>query len=104
MNKLKLKVIALLVGVLITLLTGYANTLQLIGATHFGYPLTWLTQRVIAPIYNPWFINYFNFVVDVLVWSVLTWIVLDVLQRHVARASPAPRHAVKKGHARRRRR
>ena len=103
MNKLKLKVIALLVGVLITLLTGYASTLQLIGATHFGYPLTWLTQRVIAPIYNPWFINYFNFVVDALVWSVLAWVLLDVMQRHAPR-SPAPRHAVKKRHAQRRRR
>ena len=103
MKKLKLKVIAVLLGVLITLLTGYASTLQLIGATNFGYPLTWLTQRVIAPIYNPWFINYFNFAVDILIWSVLAWILFDVMQRHASRAS-APRPAVKKGHVKRRRR
>ena len=103
MYKLKLKVIAVLLGVLITLLTGYASTLQLIGATNFGYPLTWLTQRVIAPIYNPWFINYFNFVVDILVWSFLAWVLLDVTQRHSPR-SPAPKINAKKVRLKRRRR
>ena len=98
-----MKVIAILVGVLITLLTGYASTLRLIGATNFGYPLTWLTQRVIAPIYNPWFINYFNFVVDILVWSLSAWVLLDVMQRHATR-SLTPRHTVKKRPTKRRRR
>lgn len=102
MNMLKLKVVSLLTGILITLLTGYVHTVQLIGGTQYGYPLTWLVQRVLAPIYNPWFINYFNFVIDVLIWSFLAWVVLEVVQRHMKHASP--RSKQKKVPARRRRR
>jgi hypothetical protein len=73
--------IAIVGGVLLTLLTGvFSNTPEMmVGATHYGYPLPWLVRMIVAPEYFPWVVEYVNLVADVIVWSVIVGIVLLVV-------------------------
>lgn len=70
-------------GELITLLTGVVDSTppMLVGATHYGYPFAWLFRLVLAPEYNPWRIDLFNFIADIVVWSVIVAIVVFVVAR-----------------------
>jgi hypothetical protein len=75
----KILLFAIIGGVLITLLTGLIPNTRLLGATHFGYPLTWLIRLAIAPQIFPWRINALYLVVDTIVWSIIIGITLFVL-------------------------
>lgn len=68
-------------GALLTLVTGlFSNTPPMIvGATHYGYPLPWLTRLIIAPQYFPWRVNYVNLIGDISVWSIILGVVLLIL-------------------------
>ena len=68
-------------GVIITLLTGLAPVRMLVGATHYGYPFSWLTRLVIAPEHFPWRVNALTLIVDIIVWSLVIGIVQLVLAR-----------------------
>jgi len=68
-------------GVVITLLTGLARVRMLAGATHYGFPFSWLIRLVIAPEYSPWRVNVLNLVADLIVWSIVIRLVLLVLAR-----------------------
>jgi len=65
-------------GIVITLLTGMMNSTpgQLVGATWYGYPTSWIIRMVVAPQYNPWSFQAANFVIDVVVWFVVVAVVL----------------------------
>jgi hypothetical protein len=82
MNSIKNTVISVVSGAVITAITGEFNSTpgQLIGASWYGYPLSWLTKRVLAPQYNPWFINYTNLVGDVLIWSGIVCVILILIK------------------------
>lgn len=71
-------VLAVVGGVVITLLTGLIENMpaMLVGAVHYGYPLAWLTRLVIAPEFNPWRVDYVNLVIDFVVWAVVVWLIL----------------------------
>jgi hypothetical protein len=79
--KARTVLIAIVGGVLLTLLTGlFSNTPEmLVGATHYGYPLPWLVRMIVAPQYFPWVIDYVNLVADVIVWSIIVGIILLVV-------------------------
>ncbi len=79
MHKSMVVIISVLLGILITLLTGFLSTSHLLGATHYGFPSTWMVYMVVSPVYNPVALNYTNFVIDVAVWSVVAWVVLSLL-------------------------
>ncbi len=81
--KLKVLVGSIFGGVVITLLTGLlSNTpTMMVGAVHFGYPLPWLIRLVVAPQYYPWRVNELNFIADCVLWSVITGVLLLVLER-----------------------
>jgi hypothetical protein len=81
MNGLKRSAEAFVCGVAITLITGAFNTTPggLVGATWYGFPVTWLSRLVIAPQYFPWRVNWVGFIADVIVWMILVWIVSFVL-------------------------
>lgn len=78
MKTLKLVGTSIVGGVVITLVTGLFQTSQLIGASWYGYPLTWLYYRVLAPQYNPWVPSYPNLVVDIIFWTLIIAIILFV--------------------------
>ena len=83
MNNVKMIVLAVVVGVAVTLLTGlFDNTpAMLVGATHYGYPLAWLVRMIVAPEYNPWVVRPLRLIVDIVAWTVLAWVILFVIAR-----------------------
>jgi len=72
--------IAIMGGVVITLLTGLVpNTPpMLVGAHWYGYPLPWLFRLVVAPEYFPWKADPVNLIADIIVWAVIVGIILLV--------------------------
>lgn len=65
------------------LLTGlFSNTPQMmVGAEWFGFPLAWLIRMIVAPEYNPWRIEFVNFLADVVVWSVILLVIVFILEK-----------------------
>jgi large-conductance mechanosensitive channel len=72
-----------LCGVILTLLTGLVESTppMLVGAVWHGYPLAWLFRMVVAPQYNPWKVDFGNFIADVVVWFVIVAIVAFIAAR-----------------------
>ena len=83
MNTTNRLVVSILGGEIITLLTGlFSNTPQmLVGAEHFGFPLAWLIRMIVAPEYNPWRIEFVNFLADVVVWSVILLVIVFIVEK-----------------------
>jgi hypothetical protein len=54
---------------------------MLAGAVHYGFPIAWLFQMIVAPEYNPWRIDFLKFLVDVVVWSVILLVIVCVLEK-----------------------
>jgi len=76
-------ILSVIGGVILTLLTGLiSNTPPMfVGATHYGYPLAWLVQLVLAPEYFPWQVNVLNLIVDIVIWIIIVGIIATVLTR-----------------------
>ena len=83
MNTTNHLVVSILGGEIITLLTGlFSNTPQmLVGAEHYGFPLAWLIRMIVAPEYNPWRIEFVNFLADVVVWSVILLVIVFIVEK-----------------------
>ena len=83
MNTTNRLVVSILGGEIITLLTGlFSNTPQmLVGAEHYGFPLAWLIRMIVAPEYNPWRIEFVNFIADVVVWSVILLVIVFIVEK-----------------------
>ena len=83
MNTTKRLVVSIIGGVIITLLTGlFPSTPQmLVGAEWYGFPLAWLIRMVVAPEYNPWRVEYLNFIADVVVWSVILLVIVFIVDK-----------------------
>jgi hypothetical protein len=79
----RVTITAIVVGAFLALLTGlFSNTPPLIvGATHYGYPLPWLSRLIIAPQYFPWQVNVVNLIGDILFWSIVVGLILLILRR-----------------------
>ena len=78
MNRTTLLVLSLLAGVGLTLLTGLFVQRSPLGATHFGYPLAWVVRMVVPPETNPWRIRWLGLGIDVLFWTVVVRIAVEV--------------------------
>ena len=83
MNTTKRLVVSIIGGVIITLLTGlFSSTPQmLVGAEWYGFPFAWLIRMVVAPEYNPWRVEYLNFIADVVVWSVILLVIVFIVDK-----------------------
>ena len=83
MNTTNRLVVSILGGEIITLLTGlFSNTPEmLLGAEHYGFPLAWLIRMIVAPEYNPWRIEFVNFLADVVVWSVILLVIVFIVEK-----------------------
>lgn len=82
MNNIKTVVVGVVAGAVITLATGLLQVtpVGLVGASWYGYPEGWLIRRVLAPQYNPWYVNYPGLITDLVAWIVLALIVLLAIQ------------------------
>jgi hypothetical protein len=76
-------IIAIVVGVVITLVTGLVDHTPsgLMGASWYGYPLAWLVQMVVAPQYFPWVVRPLRLIVDLVFWIVIVWIILFAISK-----------------------
>jgi len=74
---------AIVVGVIITLLTGLIGHTpeMLVGAVYYGYPFAWLEMMVVAPQYFPWVVRPLRFILDIVVWTVVFWVILFVVSK-----------------------
>jgi hypothetical protein len=83
MNTTNRLVVSILGGEIVTLLTGlFSNTPEmLVGAEHYGFPLAWLIRMIVAPEYNPWRIEFVNFLVDLVVWSVILLVIVFIVEK-----------------------
>jgi hypothetical protein len=81
MNTTNRVVVSIVGGEVVTLLTGlFSNTPEmLVGAEHYGFPLAWLIRMIVAPEYNPWRIEFVNFLADVVVWSVILLVIVFIV-------------------------
>jgi len=77
---MKIVILSLIGGVVITLLTGLLSNMptMLLGAEHYGYPLAWLFRLILAPEYFPWRVDAIAMAADVIVWSIIVGVVLFV--------------------------
>ena len=67
----KIFAISLILAIIATAITGVINTTPsgLVGAKWYGFPDTWLRYLVVGPQYNPWAIDSFGFIIDVILWT-----------------------------------
>ncbi|OGD53381.1 hypothetical protein A3K80_05320 [Candidatus Bathyarchaeota archaeon RBG_13_38_9] len=74
----KFAVYSMIGGLVITLLTGLFTNMpvMLLGAAHYGYPFAWLIRLVIAPEHFPWRVNILNLVMDIVIWSIVVFIII----------------------------
>jgi len=80
---LKTLIFAIIGGVVITLLTGLINRTppMLVGAVYYGYPFAWLEMLVIAPQYFPWVVRPVRLILDIVVWTIVVWVILFVVSK-----------------------
>jgi len=86
MNKklIRIIIISILIGLIITLITGLFLNLEetYLGSSRWGYPIYWLSQMIVGPQYSPPLnIVWLNLVIDILVWSVLVFLILVIVFR-----------------------
>ena len=75
----KIIYISLLVGIILTILSGFFQHQNLFGFKGFGYPFTWLIQIDSLPEYSQFFnINWFNFMFDIIIWAIIFFIILII--------------------------
>jgi hypothetical protein len=80
---IKTLVFAIIGGIVITLLTGLINRTppMLVGAVYYGYPFAWLEMLVIAPQYFPWVVRPVRLILDIVVWTIVVWVILFVVSK-----------------------
>lgn len=80
---MKTFVLAVIGGVVITLLTALIDHTpeMLVGAVYYGYPFAWLEMLVVAPQYFPWLVRPVRLVLDIVVWTIVVWIILFVVSK-----------------------
>ena len=82
-NWIKTVALAIIGGVVITLVTGLLDHTpeMLVGAVYYGYPFAWLEMMVVAPQYFPWVVRPVRLVLDVVVWAVVVWVILFIVSK-----------------------
>jgi hypothetical protein len=80
MGKIKTIAASIVAAAAATLATGLVKSTpaQLVGATWYGYPTTWLRKLVIAPQYNPWKVDVTGLIIDLIVWFVVFVAIISV--------------------------
>lgn len=69
-------------GVALTLVSGLINSSPpIIGASWYGWPVTWIRKLVIGPQYNPWVIDWKGVIVDFIFWFLLCWLALLIASK-----------------------
>jgi len=70
----KIPIYSILTGIVITLITGFFPNVFLLGVSYWGYLLPWAMRTVYPGA--PFEILWINFIVDIIIWSVLIYLTL----------------------------
>jgi hypothetical protein len=78
LNAMKIVILSLIGGAVISLLTGLLLNMPapLLSAEHYGYPLPWLFRLILAPEYFPWRVDLAGLLGDVAVWTIVVGVAL----------------------------
>ena len=68
-------------GVILTLATGLVPTEVLMGATDYGFPLSWLIRLTLPPEFNPWRIKIANLIIDAAFWTAVALLIIHLKKR-----------------------
>lgn len=81
MKSLKSVLIAVVLGIIITLATGAISSTPggLVGAAWYGYPKAWLIKLVVSPQYNPWKLQPASLVIDLIFWIVIAAVIVLIV-------------------------
>jgi hypothetical protein len=72
--------VGLIGGVIITLVTGMIPNKVLLGATHYGFPLVWITRLALGPENFPWRFNILGLVGNIIFWSVISTVIFGLFR------------------------
>lgn len=99
MGKLKYVLESAAAGAVITLATGLVNStpMQLLGASWYGWPVTWVRKLVLAPQYNPWVVDWYGLLIDFIFWFVVALIVIYLIRMVKGNQKGASKSAQAKG-------
>lgn len=77
----KIAIVALIVGLVITLITGLVKTTpqDLVGATWYGWPLAWRIVPVVLQPQASYKIG--EFIGDVIIWFIVVFVILFLLKK-----------------------
>ena len=70
-------IVSIAMGVAAALLTGLVGVTPagLVGATWYGYPLVWLRRLILSPEYYPWRVDWFNLILDIVLWCAIAAVI-----------------------------
>jgi hypothetical protein len=54
---------------------------MLVSAVHYGFSIAWLFKMIVAPEYNPWRIDFLKFLADMVVWPVIFFVIVFILEK-----------------------
>jgi hypothetical protein len=82
-SSMKMIIFAAIGGIIITLATALINNTpeMLMGAVYYGYPFAWLEMMVVAPQYFPWVVRPLRLILDLVIWTVVVWVILFVVSK-----------------------
>jgi len=95
----KISIYSLITGIIITLITGFFPNVFLIGVSYWGYLLPW-TKQIVYPG-APFEILWINFIVDIIIWSVLVYLTLIGIEER-EKKKPVKKKPIKKKSKRKR--
>lgn len=74
---------SVIAAVILTLLSGLVNSTPqlLVGASWYGWPMTWVTKIVVPPGYSPWLIKFAGLAEDLVFWFVLSLLVFYIAMK-----------------------
>jgi len=74
MKKLWTLILSVIIGIIITYITGFFDFQNRAGGNNWGFPLVWITQPVI-PNPPPKKLDYIAFLFDVIIWFVIIFLI-----------------------------
>jgi hypothetical protein len=81
-NKIYLIFSSVILGIVITLLTGLLTLPGMVGATWRGYPFHWMSKMVVDSEYSaPLVIWWDSLIYDFIFWSFIVFLILLVIYR-----------------------
>ena len=89
---------AVIAALILTLLSGLVNSTPqpLVGASWYGWPMTWVTKIIVPPGYSPWLVKFGGLAEDLVFWFILSLLVFYIAMKTAkapTQSAPQMKHA-----------